>query len=486
MLLTKLLPQNIQRHSAFNPDITGITSDSRTVEEGFAFVALIGAKTDGSQFILAAIKAGARAIITEPAILFPHDPSQIVHITTDNPRLLLSLMAARFYAPAPEVVAAVTGTNGKTSVAHFCRMIWQNLGLESASIGTIGIIDRHNSFAKDNGTPLTTPDPVALHSVLGKLAQNHIQHVAMEASSHGLDQYRLDGVTIKAAGFTNLTRDHLDYHHSYENYLHAKMGLFDRILPEEGIAVLNADIPEYGELVALCRKKRHAILSYGWQGEGLRLLSITPTVTGQHITFLVFGKEYRVQLELVGEFQTMNILCALGLVIACGADSERAVMTLESLPSVPGRMEKVPIASRDKAIFVDYAHTPDALEKALQALRPHSQSRLIVVFGCGGDRDKGKRPQMGAIAARLADMAIVTDDNPRTEDAGTIRKEVLVGCSNGIEIADRAEAIGYAIAQMQPGDIVLIAGKGHEKTQITHNRIIPFDDLAVAVQKAGE
>lgn len=482
MHLSKLLLQNI---TTYDPDIGGITSDSRTVKPGFAFVALAGNKTNGNQFIDDAITAGARAIITTSDIIFPHNPSHIAHITTDNPRLLLSTMAARFYNQQPTDIAAVTGTNGKTSTAHFCRMIWEEMGLNSASIGTIGVIDKHNSFAQENSS-LTTPDPIALHHILATLVERNIQHVALEASSHGLDQYRLDGVKVKAAAFTNLSRDHMDYHHNVENYLHAKMGLFDRIMPPNGMAVLNADIPEYEVLAALCKTKKHPILSYGWKGEILRLLSITPTITGQIISFLVYGKEHTVQLELVGEFQAMNILCALGLVIACGGNAEEATSTLEKLPSVPGRMEKVPTISKESAIFIDYAHTPDALEKALQALRPHAENRLLVVFGCGGDRDKGKRPQMGAIAARLSDYAIITDDNPRTEDPATIRKEVLADCPKGIEIAGREEAIAYAIKNMQPGDILLIAGKGHEKTQILHDRTIPFDDLAIAIQKEKE
>lgn len=479
MLLTDLILADATIMGGLNPDITGITADSRLVKKGFVFVAMGGSKTDGVQFIASAIEAGAAAIVVVSPVAFP-----IAQVITDNPRLILSKMAARFYDRQPAVIAAVTGTNGKTSVAHFCRTLWRHLGKKSASIGTIGVIADENTPL--DGASLTTPDPVNLHATLDRLAEQQVGYVALEASSHGLDQFRLDGVKLTAAAFTNLSRDHLDYHLTYENYLQAKMQLFARVLPPGGVAVLNADIPEYGVLKELCLQHGHRCVSYGWQGEDFRLLSAVPTVTGQQLVLLVQGKEYQVKLELVGEFQAMNLLCALGLVVACGAKVEEAVKELGQLPSVPGRMEKVPGASAEVAVFVDYAHTPDALEKALKALRPHTDARLLVMFGCGGDRDKGKRPQMGRIAAQLADRVVVTDDNPRTEDAAVIRSEVMVGCAEATEIGDRAAAIAYAISVMQPGDILLIAGKGHEKTQIMKEGAVPFDDVAIAAQQLKE
>lgn len=475
MLLTDLIVADAELYGGLNPAIAGITADSRQVRKGFVFVALGGSKTDGSQFIVSAIEAGAVAVVTASPVPFP-----VAQVITTNPRLLLSKMAARFYGRQPEVVAAVTGTNGKTSVAHFCRTLWQHLGFQSASIGTIGVIGGEDTAL--SGASLTTPDPVTLHATLAELAGKGINHAAIEASSHGLDQFRLDGVKLQAAAFTNLSRDHLDYHLTYENYLQAKMQLFARVLPEGGTAVLNADIPEYAALKALCKQRGQRCLSYGWQGEDFRLLAARPTVTGQQVNIRIAGKEHQLTLELVGEFQAMNLLCALGLVVACGAKAEEVVALLDQLPSVPGRMEKVPGRSAEMAVYVDYAHTPDALEKALKALRPHTEKRLMVVFGCGGDRDKGKRPQMGKIAAELADIVVVTDDNPRSEDAATIRREVMAGCAGALEISDRSEAIGHAVSLMQPGDIVLIAGKGHEKTQIMKEGAVPFDDVAIAAE----
>ncbi len=486
MRLTELVPPSLAYTSTFNPDITGISADSRIVRPGYVFVALPGNNTDGSQFIAQAIQAGATAIITTPSITFPHDSSQLAHIVTDTPRLLLSQIAARFYTVQPAHIVAVTGTNGKTSTAHFCRMLWQHCGYVSASIGTLGAIDQGNHFTHLNSPSLTTPDPVTLHQLLANMAQHGINTVALEASSHGLDQYRLDGVRVQAAAFTNLTRDHLDYHPSYAHYFQAKAALFSRVMPPGGVAVLNRDSAEYATLAAICQQRGQRILSYGWQGEDFRLLSLTPRVSGQRAVIAAAGKHSILELGLVGEFQVMNLLAALGLVVACGVELETAIAALPALPSVPGRMEKVPGTTADNAVFVDYAHTPDALEKALLALRPHTGGRLIVVFGCGGNRDKGKRPEMGHIATRYADSVIVTDDNPRHENPATIRKEILAGCNGAIEIANREEAIAYAIRQMQPNDIILLAGKGHEKTQIIGNNSIPFDDLAIAAQTIKE
>lgn len=457
--------------------VTGITADSRHVKPGNIFVALPGTKADGKQFIDQAIASGASMIISPDVAPASAPVTYIQHV---NPRLALSMLAARFYQKQPETIVAVTGTNGKTSIAHFCRLIWQHMGCESASIGTIGVMDRQNSFVASNGASLTTPDPVTLHQALRKLSENGVTHLALEASSHGLDQYRLDGVRVGAAAFTNLSRDHLDYHHTFEAYLAAKMHLFDRVMAPGGVAVLNADSECFEQIASICRARNHKVISYGRQGKELRIVRLVPRSEGQSIFFEMDGEEHHIITGLVGEFQAENLLAALGLVIGSGGDKEKALEALASLPSVPGRMERVYNPRSQGQIFVDYAHTPDALEKALLSLRPHTEGWLTVILGCGGDRDKGKRPQMGAIAARLADTAIVTDDNPRSEDPETIRREVMEGCPRALNIGDRKEAISYAISQMHEGDVLLIAGKGHEKTQTIGSQVIPFDDVAVA------
>lgn len=458
--------------------ITGITADSRKVTRGAVFVALSGSKADGKHYVDQAIASGASVVVSADDM--PQTGLPVTFLQTENPRLALSKLAARFYRKQPETIIAVTGTNGKTSIAHFCRMIWQQMGLESASIGTIGVIDSSNSFAATNGASLTTPDPVLLHQTLETLAGNGVTHLALEASSHGLDQYRLDGVRVGAAAFTNLSRDHLDYHLTFEAYLAAKMHLFDRVMEPGGVAVLNADSECYEDVAAICTARNHRIISYGKKGRELRLLRMVPMAEGQSVIFEVDGHEHHINTSLVGEFQAENVLAALGLVIGSGADKECAIAALSNLPSVPGRMERVRNPHTEGQIFVDYAHTPDALEKALLSLRPHTEGWLTVIFGCGGDRDKGKRPQMGAIAARLADTAIVTDDNPRSEDPATIRSEVMVGCPKALNIGDRKEAIAYAVRQMQQGDVLLIAGKGHEKTQTVGSQVLEFDDVVIA------
>jgi UDP-N-acetylmuramyl-tripeptide synthetase len=456
--------------------VTAVTADSRKVIPGSIFVALPGTKVDGRQYINQALANGAILIISQEK----QQETRFIH--HENPRLALTQLAARFYPNQPGTIVAVTGTNGKTSIAHFCRLIWQHMGLESASIGTIGILDRANSFAAMNGASLTTPDPVTLHQSLNTLDGKGVTHLALEASSHGLDQFRLDGVRVRAAAFTNLSRDHLDYHHSFEAYLAAKMHLFDRVMQAGGVAVLNADSDVYEKVEAVCKANNHTIISYGTKGKQLRLLGTTPLPEGQIISFELEGKAYQVKTKLVGDFQASNLLGALGLVVWSGGDRQQAIATLESIPSVPGRMEHVPNPRCRGEIFVDYAHTPDALEKALLALRPHTAGKLAVVFGCGGDRDKGKRPIMGEVAARLADAVIVTDDNPRSEDPATIRTEVMAGCPDAVNIGSREEAIITAVKQLQEGDVLLIAGKGHEKTQIIQTHTIPFDDVAIAAR----
>ena len=372
---------------------------------------------------------------------------------------------------------AVTGTNGKTSTAYFCTQIWQLLGKKSASIGTIGIATGDGLAYGATGS-MTTPDPVKLHEILANLSNDGITNLVMEASSHGLDQCRLYGVNVKAAAFTNITRDHLDYHGTFEKYLAAKLRLFE--IMHEGVAVINADIPKAGQIIQLCEERGHKILSIGKNGSYIILNDAIRTSVGQQISFEIAGKLYNINTRLIGEFQAYNLLTALALVIGCGANTDEAVAALAKVEEVPGRMQGVGVGGEVARVYVDYAHTPDALEKALDVLRPYAVNKLWVVFGCGGDRDKGKRPQMGEVAARCADVLVVTDDNPRTEDAAVIRKEIIAACPEAKEIADREEAIKYAILNMSEGDVLLIAGKGHEKTQIIGDNKLAFDDVAVA------
>ena len=402
-------------------------------------------------------------------------------VASDNPRRALAKLAARFYGRQPRCIAAVTGTNGKTSVAAFTRQIWARLGLRAASLGTLGLI----APDRPPEPSLTTPDPVALHAQLAALAADGVDHLAMEASSHGLDQYRLDGVALTAAGFTNLTRDHLDYHKTMEAYFAAKVRLFQRVLPRQGCAVLNADSGAYPFLEAVCRRRDQRVISFGTGAADLALRDRRPSATGQHLTLSVFGATELLHLPLAGAFQALNALCALGLVIGSGAEPRSALAHLERLDGVRGRLELAATTPNGAPVYVDYAHTPDALETVLEALRPHADGRLIVVFGCGGDRDPGKRPLMGEIAARLGDHVIVTDDNPRSEDPATIRQAVLAGCARAAgdaevaEIGERADAIAEAVAQLRRGDVLLVAGKGHEQGQIVGDVVRPFDDVTV-------
>lgn len=456
--------------------ITGITQDSRQVKPGYLFAAIKGLSSDGAQFIPMALEKGAVAILCDNNIN-PATNENICVISHNDSRIALAHICANFYKTQPEIITAITGTNGKTSTAFFCTQIWQLLGKTSASIGTIGICTS-SGLAYEATDSMTTPDPVKLHEILADLSSKGITHLAMEASSHGLDQHRLDGVNIKAAAFTNITRDHLDYHGTFENYLQAKLRLFD--VMQNGVAVINADIPEAEQIIKLCAEKGHKILSIGKKGKYIEIFDTTRTSEGQQIAFEVLGRLYTVNTHLIGEFQAYNLLTALALIVSCGTNIDEAVNVLGKVSAVPGRMQGVAIGSDMARIYVDYSHTPDALEKALQVLRPYTKGKLWVVFGCGGDRDKGKRPQMGAVAARLAEKVIVTDDNPRTEVAQIIRNEVMASCPNAIEIGDRYDAIQYAITNMDTDDILLIAGKGHEKTQIIGHNKLPFDDVKVS------
>lgn len=454
-------------------DIVGLTADSRQVRPGFLFAALPGARADGRAYIAEAVKRGAAAVLG-PLDVGLDDP-HVALIRDSNPRRRFALMAARFHGRQPRHAVAVTGTNGKTSTVSFARQIWTRLGRAAASLGTLGIEAPGFSLKGSH----TTPDPVALHGALKDLAERGVEHVAMEASSHGLDQHRLDGVRLAAAAFTNLSRDHLDYHPDMAAYLAAKRRLFTELLPAEGTAVLNADTPEFAELLRACRQRGLRVWSYGAQGEDLRIEAADPVGDGQNLSLRIFGRRHEILLPLAGAFQAGNALAALGLVIATGEDAEAATEALAHLTGVPGRMQRVARLANGAAVYVDYAHSPDALETVLGALRPHAR-RLRVVFGCGGDRDPGKRPVMGLIAARLAERVIVTDDNPRSEDPATIRQQIRIGCPDALEIADRAEAIRHAIERLGAEEVLLIAGKGHETGQIVGDKVLPFDDAEVA------
>jgi UDP-N-acetylmuramoyl-L-alanyl-D-glutamate--2,6-diaminopimelate ligase len=463
-----------------NREIAGITADSRQVRPGFLFAALRGTQTDGRVFAAEAVAKGAAAILTDDAaaLALPEDSRlRIIIVADPNPQRRLALIAARFYRRQPRTIAAVTGTNGKTSVAHFTREIWTALGHRAASLGTLGLVSPDERRAGS----LTTPDPVGLHRDLSALAQDGVDHLAIEASSHGLAQFRLDGVAVAAAAFTNLTRDHLDYHGDMASYRAAKERLFAELLVPGGAAVLNADSPEFERLAALCAERGHRIIGYGAAPTAeLRLIKRIPTRNGQHIGLSVLGEAYEVDLPLVGEFQAVNVMTALGLAIATGAAPVDAVRALPRLDGVPGRMQFVGETQTGAAVFVDYAHTPDALETVLTALRPHTTGRLAVVFGAGGDRDRGKRPMMGHVAARLADLIYVTDDNPRSESPAAIRREILAAAPGAVEIGDRRTAIFAAAAELRPGDILILAGKGHETGQIVGREVLPFDDALVA------
>ena len=456
-------------------EIAGLTADSRAVLPGWVFAALPGSTVDGRAFIPSALENGAAAILTtEDAAVDAGVPV----IRSANPRRSLALMAAAFYGVQPQTVAAITGTNGKTSVASFTRQIWRHLGVMGASMGTLGIAGP----GVDRPGALTTPDPVSLHADLAMMARAGITHLALEASSHGLDQYRLDGVTPAVAAFTNLSRDHIDYHETMAAYLAAKLRLFAELLPEGAPAVLNADSDAYDDVAAVCAARGHRILAYGERAgdDGFRVAAVVPTLDGLTVTFGHGGRDHTVDLPLIGTFQAGNALCALAIAMATGADLSDAVGALGKLEGAPGRMQRVATHPSGAPVFVDYAHTPDALETVLAAMRPHSEGRLVVVFGCGGDRDPGKRPMMGEVAAQGADIAIVTDDNPRSEDPAAIRAQVMAACPDGVEVGDRREAIAAALSLLEPADLLVIAGKGHETGQIVGDVTHPFDDALVA------
>lgn len=482
------LSRMIENYSGLlDPEIEFLTQDSRRVKAGWLFAALPGVRADGRQFIEDAVRNGAAAVLGPPGTVLPLSAKKnVALVIADNPRRALALAAAKFFNRQPDVIAAVTGTNGKTSTVHFAQQLWQGLGEKSASIGTLGVRGSVHGEGMARSGSMTTPDPVSLHAELADLAAAGITHLAMEASSHGLHQCRLDGVRVTAAGFTNLTRDHLDYHKDMDEYYAAKARLFSDVLAPGGVAVLNADIPEFEKLAALAARRGCRVLSYGEKGKYLCLRALKPAPEGLHASLCVDGKDHEFTLPLVGRFQAMNVLCALGLVMAEAVDNkartEKLIGALPGLKGAPGRLQIVP-GHPAGAVYVDYAHTPDALENILKALRPHTRGRLICIAGCGGDRDAGKRPIMGRLAAELADMAIITDDNPRSEDPASIRAQILAGAGGKArEIGNRHEAILWAVREMREGDVLVIAGKGHEQGQILKDRVEPFDDVAEAAR----
>ncbi|MBB4858462.1 UDP-N-acetylmuramoyl-L-alanyl-D-glutamate--2,6-diaminopimelate ligase [Novosphingobium chloroacetimidivorans] len=463
-------------------NVTGFAIDHRKVAPGTVFGAFPGARVNGEDFIAAAIKAGAVAIVARPEAKVEGS----VHFADAEPRRAFARLAQGFFVPVPETLVAVTGTNGKTSTVELTRQLWRMAGLRAASIGTLGVTTSDESVS----TGLTSPDIVTFLSNMTGLAREGVSHVAFEASSHGLSQFRSEGPRVAAAAFTNLSRDHLDYHATMDDYFAAKMRLFDEVVADDGTAVVWADDAWSAQAIAHAERRGLNLFTVGEQGKQLRLRSRTATALGQTLQVEYLGMTVKIDLPLIGAYQAANAMVAAGLVLATGGAPAQTFDAMKRLQTVRGRLERAAVSAKGAPIYVDYAHTPDALQAAIAALRPHVTGRLIVVFGAGGDRDQGKRPEMGRIACRNADSVIVTDDNPRGEDPAAIRAMVLAGCAEGaMEIGDRRDAIGAAIVEASGGDVVLVAGKGHEQGQVVgsgaHARVLPFDDVTVAREMSG-
>ncbi len=477
------------RDEQFGKDktIAGLSADSRQIKKDFAFIAIPGTTADGTQFIDQAIQNGATTIIAESNVTKNNLPDDVTLITVSNARAALSLVASRFFPKQPKHIAAITGTSGKTSTVQFTRQLWSLAGHKAASLGTLGLIAPN----KEHYYGLTTPDSITMHSMIDEITNQGVTHLAMEASSHGIELNRLDALNVSIAAFTNLSRDHLDYHETMGNYLDAKLRLFTTLLNPDGTAVLNADIEEYQKIESICKKRGQKILSYGKNGSDIKLISFTPDTKGQRLVMDVRGKEYDILLPVIGSFQIENSMCALALALASDEDEQTTVQNMTKLSGVPGRLEYIGNSQKGGTVFVDYAHKPSALENVLTALRPHvkaSNAHLHVIVGCGGDRDKGKRPQMAKICQDLADFVIITDDNPRTEDPKNIRAEMLAGCTkdpNLREIGDRATAIQEGISALEKNDVLVIAGKGHEDGQIVGDKVLPFNDGQEARKALG-
>jgi UDP-N-acetylmuramoyl-L-alanyl-D-glutamate--2,6-diaminopimelate ligase len=458
-------------------EVTGFAIDHRKVVRGSVFGAFKGTVFNGEDFIGQAVDRGAVAVVAGPEA----QANRVPLLADPEPRQLFAALAGKFYAPYPETVVAVTGTNGKTSTVEMARQMWRMSGHRSASIGTLGVTTSDDQVK----TGLTTPDIVTFLNNMAGLKRMGISHVAYEASSHGLDQHRCEGVPLAAAAFTNFSRDHLDYHGTMEAYFEAKMRLFEELLPAAKPAVIWADDPKSDEVIERVGNRRHPVLSVGRKGETIRLVGQSPTALGQTLELEHGGKAYKLALPLIGAYQASNVLTAAGLVLATGGSWDSTFSAMQRVAPVRGRLERAVISRSGVPVYVDYAHTPDALEAAIAALRPHVEGRLITVFGAGGDRDQGKRPQMGAVAMRLSDVVIVTDDNPRSENPATIRSAIMAGAPDATEVPGRREAIAEAIRIAREGDIVLVAGKGHETGQIIGDKVLPFDDALVARECAA-
>ena len=462
-------------------EVTGLSVDSRRTKPGNLFAALPGTRLHGGEFIQYALRMGAVAVLTDPeGARLAHDVLEenpgVALVVTEDPRAALAFAAALFYGRQPSVTVAVTGTNGKTSVASFTRQIWRLLGFEAANVGTTGV---EGSYAAPTGH--TTPEPISLHELLADMAGHGVTHVAMEASSHGLEQRRLDGVHLAAAAFTNFSQDHLDYHDTFEDYFAAKEGLFTRVLPDDGVAVIDVDDVKGQLLAKRAAERGQKVLSVGHAEDcDLRITAQRFGATGQELRFHWMKKPHQARLNLIGGFQAENVMIAAGLAIATGSEPQAVFDTFADLATVRGRMQMVARRGNGAAVFVDYAHTPDAVATALKALRPHVMGRIVVVLGAGGDRDAGKRPLMGEAAAAHADVVIVTDDNPRSEDPAAIRAQVVAGCPEANNVGDRAEAILRGVDMLEAGDALLIAGKGHETGQVIGDDVLPFDDAEQA------
>ena len=458
-------------------EVTGFAIDHRKVARGSVFGAFKGAVFDGEDFIGDAVERGAVAVVARPEARV----EQVPHLADPQPRRLFASLAAKFYGPYPETVVAVTGTNGKTSTVEMTRQIWRMSGHRSASIGTLGVTTSDDQVK----TGLTTPDIVTFLSNMAGLKRMGTSHVAYEASSHGLDQHRAEGVPLAAAAFTNFSRDHLDYHATMETYFEAKMRLFEELLPAGKPAVVWTDDAKSHEVIERAKRAGHDILTVGRKGETIRLVEQVPTALGQTLILEHDAKSHRLALPLIGAYQAANVLTAAGLVLATGGTWDATFSAMQRVAPVRGRLERAVISRAGVPVYIDYAHTADALEAAIAALRPHVEGRLITVFGAGGDRDQGKRPEMGVAATRLSDVVIVTDDNPRSEDPARIRAAIMTGAPGATEVAGRREAIAEAIRIARAGDIVLVAGKGHETGQIVGDRVLPFDDALVARECAA-
>ena len=459
-----------------NPDldINGLTSDSREVKSGFLFAALDNGITNGNQFIPQAIQAGAGVILSQCKP--QNTPDDVLFLISKNPNKDFGIMLKNFYQSQPQNLAAITGTNGKTSIADFVRQMIFALGQNAASMGTLGLIKNDQAPIPFNNT---TPGAMIIHKTLDELKQAGFDYLIMETSSHGICQYRISGVDFKVAGFTNLTQDHLDFHKTMKNYYEAKKLLFTDIMPKGGTAVLNADIQVFDDLQKACLDAGHKVISYGHNGKDIQVLQEEPCANGQNIKIKYFGKIYDLFVPLAGDFQVMNVLCALGIASALTGKKEELLALVPKIKGAKGRLQYIGTTSKGGAVYVDYAHTPDAIENILTAMRSHTKNKLHILFGCGGDRDKTKRPIMGKIAQKLADFVYVADDNPRTENPENIRQEIMQGCPQALNLGDREKAIAYAMNKLEKGDILLVAGKGHETGQYINGKILPFNDQEV-------